>query len=107
MAESVGRVPDRLRDWIRPGFVAAVQEDAVPRDVTLDAERFRELKTSEKMQYFDGQKTRTFAEFWEQRGASKNTSGRKSKKNKRKEKEKEEKRIAAEMRRIESTLVYF
>ena len=107
VAEAIGRVPGRLRDWVKPVLVAAVQEGAIPRDVAFDVERCRELNTSEKMQYFDGQKTRTFAEFWEQRGASKNTSGRNSKKNKRKEKEKEEKRIAAEMRRIESTLVYF
>ena len=70
VAEAIGRVPGRLRDWVKPVLVAAVQEGAIPRDVAFDVERCRELNTSEKMQYFDGQKTRTFAEFWEQREAS-------------------------------------
>ena len=72
--------------------------------MTFDAEKCMELQVSEKMRYFEKQKTRTFAEFWEQREASKGNSGVKAKDKKKKKKEKgeekEARRIAAEMKRI-------
>ena len=57
------------------------------------------------MQYFDGQKTRTFAEFWEQREAGGVKVEQKSKTKKKKGEEKEARRIAAEMQRIEGTIL--
>ena len=78
--------------------------------MTFDAERCEELAVSEKSRYFEKQKTRAFAEFWEQREAGKDNSGVKAKeenKTKKKKREEKEVRIAAEMRRIQSALVYF
>ena len=79
MAAAVSKVPERFQDWIQADLVAAVQQDAIPRDVTFDAERCEELAVSEKSRYFEKQKTRTFAEFWEQREAGKANSGVKAK----------------------------
>ena len=74
--------------------MAALQQDAIPRDVTFDAERCIELAVSDKLRYFEGQTACTFAEFWEQRVASEDKSGEQgketSKKKKNKGEEKEE-----------------
>ena len=75
MAQAISKVPGRFQDWIQADLVAAVQYDAVPRDVAFDAEKCMELRHSEKLQYFEQQKTQTFAEFWERRENSKDRSG--------------------------------
>ena len=46
--------------------MAVIQQDVVPRDITFDAEKCIELEVIHKLRYFEKQKTRTFAKFWEQ-----------------------------------------